>query len=159
MNNIKEILLAVFKMKDLGKAKYILSLELQQDRKEGTISLSQTQFIHTVLEHTSMSESKPVWTLLAHNTKLVSQTPDSSGDDLTILEMDTGGKKVSYLIVIRSLMYAMLGTRPNLAFTVGLLGQFSAAPKRIHWETAKRVLRYLKATTNMKLTYQRSPAS
>ena len=80
MNDIKGILLTAFKMKDLGEAKYILGLELQRDRKEGKISLSQTQYICTVLERTGMSESKPVWTPLTHNAKLVSQPPDTDGN-------------------------------------------------------------------------------
>jgi hypothetical protein len=121
MDNMKEILLTAFKMKDLSEAKYILGLELQRNRKEGKISLSQKQYICTVLEQTGMSESKPIWTPLAHNTKLMSQTPDANGDNPVILEMSIGGMKVSYLTIIGSLMYAMLGTRPDLAFTVGLL--------------------------------------
>jgi hypothetical protein len=60
MNDIKGILLTAFKMKDLSEAKYILGLELQWDRKEGKISLSQTQYICTMLEHMGMSESKPI---------------------------------------------------------------------------------------------------
>jgi hypothetical protein len=75
-----------------------------------------------------------------------------------IPEMNIRGKKVSYLTVIRSLIYAMLGTHPDLAFTVGLLSRFSTAPKKTHWEAAKHVLCYLKATTEMKLTYKRSQA-
>ena len=50
-------------------------------------------------------------------------------------------------------MYAMLGTRPDIAFLVGVLGRFAAAPKKHHWEMAKRALRYLKHTMDMELCY------
>ena len=55
-------------------------------------------------------------------------------------------KQVSYLMVIGSLMYAMLGTWPDLAFAVGLLSHFSTAPTSAHCEAAKRTLHYLQAT-------------
>lgn len=50
-------------------------------------------------------------------------------------------------------MYAMLATRPDLAYTVGVLGRYSANPKKCHWELAKRCLRYLKATEEMELKF------
>ena len=50
-------------------------------------------------------------------------------------------------------MYAMLGTRPDIAFLVGVLGRFAAAPKKHHWEMAKHALRYLKHTMGMELCY------
>lgn len=64
--------------------------------------------------------------------------------------------EVSYASVVGSLMYAMLGTRPDLAYVVGLLGRYTAAPKAAHWEVAKRALRYLKYTRTMVLRYKRS---
>lgn len=50
-------------------------------------------------------------------------------------------------------MYAMLGTRPDIAHTVGILGRFSANPKQIHWAAAKRLLRYLKGTRDWALHF------
>jgi hypothetical protein len=67
--------------------------------------------------------------------------------------MDIDGCTVSYATVIGSLIYATMGMRPYNAFTVGLLGRFSANPKRCHWEAAKWALRYLKATAAMELRY------
>jgi hypothetical protein len=67
--------------------------------------------------------------------------------------MDINVRTVSYTTVIGSLMYAMIGMRPDIAFTVGLLGRFSANPKRCQWEAAKWVLWYLKATAVMELCY------
>ncbi|KAK7013539.1 hypothetical protein R3P38DRAFT_3206912 [Favolaschia claudopus] len=64
-----------------------------------------------------------------------------------------GGAIVPYQSVIGSAMYAMLGTRPDLAYSVGVLGRYSAKPKRIHWAAAKRLLRYLKGTRHWELVY------
>ena len=51
-------------------------------------------------------------------------------------------------MVIGKLMYAMIGTRPDLAFVISSLGQHNAAPDPIHIAAAKRVLRYLQHTRN-----------
>ena len=50
-------------------------------------------------------------------------------------------------------MYAIIATRPNLAFTVSLLGQLNAASSRIHLEAAKETIRYLKQTAIVSITY------
>ena len=50
MDQIKSALGATFKMHDLDEAKYILGIELKRDRQAQTISLSQSQYICTVLE-------------------------------------------------------------------------------------------------------------
>eukprot|EP00171_Calliarthron_tuberculosum_P013846 IDg13846t1 len=44
-------------------------------------------------------------------------------------------------------MYLMIGTRPDIAFAVGILSQFSENPRLEHWIASKRVLRYVKGGT------------
>jgi hypothetical protein len=51
-----------------------------------------------------------------------------------------------YQSIIGSLMYAMLGCRPDLAHTVGVLGRFGSEPRR--------VLKYLRGTIDFGLLYQ-----
>ncbi len=45
-----------------------------------------------------------------------------------------------------------LGIRPDIAFATGSLARFGHNPGRVHWEAAKRVLRYLKGTRGWRLT-------
>ena len=87
---------------------------------------------------------------MVHNLQLSASDPE---DNQIILEMVIDGKQVSYLTVIGSLMYLMLGTRPDIAYAVGALSHFSAKPSHMHWEAAKRVLRYIQATKNMELRF------
>ena len=56
-------------------------------------------------------------------------------------------------------MYAMMGTRPDLAFAVAALSQFSSNPGQPHWDTIKHVLRYLRGTAGYKLTYGGRPGA
>ena len=88
MDQIKSALGATFKMHDLGEAKYILGIELNHDRQAWTKSLSQSEYICTVLEKTRMKDCKPTYTPLQHNLKLTLVQP---GETL-VLKMTVNGK-------------------------------------------------------------------
>lgn len=52
-------------------------------------------------------------------------------------------------------MYAALGTRPDITHTVSVHSQFSSCPTQEYRLPAKRVLRYLKGTTDCRLRFRR----
>jgi Reverse transcriptase (RNA-dependent DNA polymerase)/Pol polyprotein, beta-barrel domain/gag-polypeptide of LTR copia-type/Integrase core domain/GAG-pre-integrase domain len=156
MEEIKTKLSASFKMRDLGPASYVLGIEIRRDRKLRTISLTQRQYVDSVLERCGMGECKPAWTPMKANTKI--SADEAAGNDVTA-ELEIGGKTISYRSVVGSLMYAMQGTRPDIAFLVGVLGRHSESPKPHHWELVKRGLRYLKATRDMELRFDGSDVS
>jgi len=56
-------------------------------------------------------------------------------------------------------MYLVIGTRPDLAYTVSALSQFSSQPTAQHMGILKQVLQYLKSTRNLTLTYKNLHAS
>ena len=62
--------------------------------------------------------------------------------------------KVPYSSAIQSLMYAMMCTRPNICYVVGLASIFQSNPGMKHWMAVKRILRYLKGTSDYVLCYQ-----
>ena len=67
-------------------------------------------------------------------------------------------KVVPYSLVVGSLMYAQVRTRPNIAFVAGVLGRYLSYPGQSHWKVAKKVLRYLLGTRDLMLTYRRIDA-
>jgi hypothetical protein len=53
-----------------------------------------------------------------------------------------------YQSAVGSLMYYVaMGTRPDIAFAVGILSRFLTKPRNVHWVAAKRIMRYLRGTT------------
>ena len=52
-------------------------------------------------------------------------------------------EKVPYASVVGSLMYAMLCTRPDICFAVGMVSRYQSNPGTAHWQAVKRILRYL----------------
>jgi hypothetical protein len=68
--------------------------------------------------------------------------------------LDEGGIH-RYQSIIGSLTYAMQGTRPDLAYAVSLCSRFLAKPTAKHMGIAKGILRYLKGSTDLGITYYR----
>ena len=89
-----------------------------------------------------MADSKPVQTPLDNNVKL-----------LKLIEDDDTFPKGEYQALVGSLMYAAIGSRPDIAYATQTLSQFSSNPGPAHWTAAKRVLQYLQGTQNLGITY------
>ena len=66
---------------------------------------------------------------------------------------------VPYSSAVGSLMYAMVCTRPDLAHAVSVVSRYMHSPGRMHWEAVKCILRYLKGTSNIGLSFEKSHAS
>ncbi|RYA74131.1 hypothetical protein DD594_28500, partial [Enterobacter cloacae complex sp. 4DZ1-17B1] len=67
--------------------------------------------------------------------------------------------KVPYSSAVGTLMYAMVATRPDIAFVVGVVSRYMANPGSKHWETMKHILRYLKGMVGRCLRFENSDAS
>jgi hypothetical protein len=89
-----------------------------------------------------MSDCHPVGISLDPGIQLRKEQPEDIIDSPT-----------TYQSIIGSLMYACIGTRPDLTFTIMLLSQFFSCPNTSHLAVAKRVLRYLKGTKDYNLFY------
>ena len=64
INNLKKQLSKQFGMKDLGATKQILGMRIIRDKANGTLKLSQSEYVKKVLNRFNMSEAKPVSTPL-----------------------------------------------------------------------------------------------
>jgi len=62
-------------------------------------------------------------------------------------------KNVSYSSVVGSLMYAMICTRPDIAYAVGVVSRFLTNPGKEHWLAVKWILRYLRGTSKKCLCF------
>lgn len=58
-----------------------------------------------------------------------------------------------YRSAIGSVMYAMLATRPDIAYSIAIVAEFSQSPTQHHWRALRPLLRYLRKTKHYKLTY------
>ncbi|CAM8935455.1 unnamed protein product [Rhodiola kirilowii] len=61
--------------------------------------------------------------------------------------------EIPYDVVVGSVMYCMLCTRPDLAFGISLLSRFVSNPGDPHWQAIKYFLRYLCGTKFLSLVF------
>jgi len=136
---LKDYLMSKFSVKDLGEAKYCLGLNVE--KSVDGVKINQKTFILDLLKKFKMMNANPVSTPMEANLKLVC---NKSGKDKP---------NVPYQSLIGSLMYLAVNSRPDIAYVTSYLSQFNTCYDLSHWTAAKRVLRYLKGTINLSLTY------
>jgi hypothetical protein len=82
-------------------------------------------------------------------------TPCSSGSKSSMFDGSPLIDPTEYRSIVRGFQYCTL-TLPDNSFSVNQLCQFMHFPTDKHWTTAKRILRYLKATIDYGLHYFKS---
>ncbi|RVW76558.1 Retrovirus-related Pol polyprotein from transposon TNT 1-94 [Vitis vinifera] len=70
INNMKKQFSKQFAMKDLGATKQILGMRITRDKANGTLKLSQSEYVKKVLSKFNISEAKPMSTPLGSHFKL-----------------------------------------------------------------------------------------
>ena len=113
-------------MKDLGTAKQILGMRIIRDKANGTLKLSQSEYVKKVLSRFNMNEVKPVSTPLGSHFKI------SKEQSLKTEEERGHMSKVPYASTIGSLMYAIVCTMPDIAHAVGVVSRFMSRPGKQH---------------------------
>ena len=126
INNLKKQLSKQFTMKDLGAAKQILGMRIIRDKANGTLKLSQSEYVKKVLSRFNMNEAKPVSTPLGSHFKL------SKEQSLKTEEERDHMSKVPYASAIGSLMYAMVCTRLDIAHVLRVKSRFMNRPGKQH---------------------------
>jgi len=115
-----------FNMSALGLLSYYLGIEVKQG-SEG-ITLSQSAYALKILENAGMMNCNPCATPMEARLKLTK----SSEDEVV--------SPTAYRSIIGSLRY-IVNTRPDLAFSVGVVSRYMEAPTKQHWAAVKHILR------------------
>ncbi|KAJ9553210.1 hypothetical protein OSB04_017255 [Centaurea solstitialis] len=147
LQSVKAWLSKCFQMKDLGEAAYILGIKIYRNRSRWLIGLSQGTYIDKILKRFRMDESKKGFIPMQHGIVLSkAQCPVSSEDQDKM-------KSVPYASAIGSIMYAMLCTRPDVAYSVSVTSRYQQNPGEAHWVAVKNILKYMRQTKEMFLVF------
>jgi hypothetical protein len=132
LNATKKWLSSMFDMKDMGEADYILGVKIQRDRSKRLLSMSQEAYINKMLERFRLQHAKPVETPMAKDQILSLEQCPKSEDEKKRME------KTPYANAVGSLMYAMMCTRPDICYAVGMVSRYQSNPGDAHWTAVKK---------------------
>ena len=82
INNLKKQLSKQFAMKDLGVVKQIVGMRIIRDKVNGTLKLSQSEYVKKVLSRFNMNEAKPVNTSLGSYFKLSKEQSPKTEEEI-----------------------------------------------------------------------------
>ncbi|GAA0163302.1 transmembrane signal receptor [Lithospermum erythrorhizon] len=139
MNKFKQAMMRQFDMTDLGHLNYFLGIEVVQ--KANGVFICQKRYAEQILKRFGMSTCNPVYCPILPGVKV---------------GRDKEGKLVDetyYKQIVGSLMYLTF-TRPGLMFATRLISRYMSKPTDLHLQIAKKILRYLKETTQFGILYQ-----
>ncbi|CAJ2627755.1 unnamed protein product [Trifolium pratense] len=133
IDKFKERMKDAFEMTDLGNMSFFLGMQVQQRQNE--IFVCQQKYAKEVLKKFNMEDCKPVATPMNQKEKF---------------SKEDGAERVDenlYRSLIGCLMY-LTATRPDIMYAVSLLSRYMHCASEIHFQAAKRILRYVKGTVD-----------
>ena len=142
--DFKRALLTRFSGSDEGPLRRYLGIDITRDGKQ--LHMSQEAYAREVLERFGMQDCNPV------------ATPMEAGYMITKTECPEHpdeARRLKYQEITGSLQFLVQWTRPDLAFATNELAKVNSNPAAEHLAVAMRVLRYLKGTAHLGLTYTR----
>ncbi|XP_070022693.1 uncharacterized mitochondrial protein AtMg00810-like [Nicotiana sylvestris] len=125
----------------MGELNFFLGLQIKQN-PNGTM-IYQQKYAIELIKKFKMYESKEIDTPIAIATKLDIDKTGSSVDQKL------------YRGMIGALLY-LTASRHNIVFNVGCCAHFQDNPEESHLTAVKKILRYLKGTTDLCLWYPKS---
>jgi transposase InsO family protein len=123
-----------FEIKDLGIVKNYLGIEFERN---GHFKISQQTYINKIVEAAGLGEAK--------NSKF---PLDTGYYKQTSNELPSNDE---YRRLIGMLLYLSTNTRPDIAASVGILSKRIMQPREHDLNEVKRIIRYLKGTSHVKL--------
>ncbi|KAM2954379.1 hypothetical protein FF1_032665 [Malus domestica] len=125
-----------FAIKDLGRLKYFLGIEMATSSKG--LFLHQRKYVLDLLQEAKMLDCKPAITPV--DCKLKLSIDGEAMHDVSYYQRLVG--KLIYLTI----------TRPDITYAVSLASQFMHSPTVDHLNLVKRILRYLKGSIGQGIT-------
>ena len=122
----------------MGQLSFFLGLLVRQT-KDG-IFLCKSKYCKEILKKFEMESCKEASTPMPSSCYMVA---DAAGK---------GVDQTKYRGLIGSLLYLTV-SRPDIMFAICLYARYQANPKESHFKAAKRIMKYLKGTTNVGLWY------
>jgi hypothetical protein len=150
LQTLKSDLIAEFDMEDIGEASFVLGIEIVRDRARRTLTITQTAYTKALVERHIVGSRHRQYIPMESSARHVKATDREQATPQVIR---------AYQSAVGSIMFAMLCTRPDIAFSVAVLSKFAQNPTALHVAGVQRVLHYLNGTTARGITYTGTAAA
>ena len=142
---LKTFLKSHFELTDKGPVSDFLGYAIDYDKENGTMRLSQESYINEMLERFGMEHCKTARTPLGTGVQIMIEHNEKPSIELI----------KEYQEIVGALNYLANSTRPDIIYVVSVLCRYLSNPAKVHHETAKRLLRYLKGTRKSFIEYKK----
>ena len=128
-------------------AERFLGLTINRNRNKKELSISQPDYVDSLIKKFRMENCHPRGTPAEPGQRLCSEMAPKNEKDVEKM------KKVPYQKAVGALLYLSTTTRPDIAYSVSKVAQFSQNPGILHWTAVKRIFRYLAGTRNYGIVF------
>ncbi|KAE8975490.1 hypothetical protein PF011_g24445 [Phytophthora fragariae] len=136
-----------FRIKDMGRARFILGIEIDYNMERRTLGISQKAYTESIIKKVGQENAKPCLTPLEPGVQLTKADEPQTEEDKAKM------KSKPYRSLVGSLMYLSCGTRPDISVAVAKLSRFLENPGEKHWDAGIKVVRYLLKTKDVGIVY------
>ncbi|CAI7785220.1 unnamed protein product [Closterium sp. NIES-54] len=144
IEHVEEMLEMQFKCLKMGDVKYYLGMHVERDLDKGVLRLHQRKYYEGLAEKYG----------LQNGGKPATQLPSGFTVEPCANEEVVGESNMKlFHSMVGALNYAANHTRPDIAFATSRLASVVSRPSHEQLEAAKRLVRYVSATTSVDLEY------
>ena len=132
-----------FECSDSGPAGYFLGFNIYRDRPARKLHLSQQHYLEAILDRFDLVDCSPARSPLPYGFRPIPATD----------EEHQAARHRAYPQAVGAILYASTVTRPDLSQAAGVLSRFISKWNESHWKAAKHLLRYIRGTSDLCLTF------
>ena len=130
-------------MIDLNSFRFYLNMNIERNRSNRILFLSQKIYLKKVFKDHDMWKCKSIAIFMNSNAlKAV------NSDHVVIVE-----QRHAYQSVVDSLMYVMLKTRSDFIYVIFIISRYVFNFIDIHWKIVKRIFRYIRKTLDFRFIF------
>lgn len=131
-----------------GEAGWLLNMKVVRDWDRGILHISQEAAVEKLAQRFGLDQPREARPKIPMPKELKLNKPPP--------ERVVPKSEFDYMSAVGGLLYIALTTRPDVAYSVGVLSRFMACPSMNHVELAKRVICYLYRTKEHGIQYSKN---